>query len=155
MQATQARQARKHVSTSSSLGQPAGIPAFLDNGSKCWTLDSGRWTLDAGLWTLDSGRWNLDAGLWILDSGFWTLDTGLWTVDSGRWTLDAGRWILDSGFSTLDAGRYTLDARLWALDTIVDCFKTKSESSFWFCLIKLLKTLWVRISKDLRVTLVL
>ena len=76
MQATQARQARKHVSTSGSLGQPAGILAFLDNGRKCWTLDSGRWTLDPG-------RWTLDAGLWTLDSGRWTLDAGLWTLDSG------------------------------------------------------------------------
>ena len=73
---------------------------------------------------------------------------GLWTLDSRRWTLDAGRW-------TLDVGRYTLDAGLWALVTIVDCFRTKAEASFWFCLIKLLKILWVPISNDLMVTLVL
>ena len=36
-----------------------------------------------------------------------------------------------------------------------DCFRTKSEASFWFCLIRLLKILWVRISKDLMVTLAL
>ena len=83
-------------------------------------------------WTLDSGRWTLVAG-------FWTLDTGLWTLDLVRWTLDAGRW----------------DATLWTLDALVDCFRTKSEATFWFCLIKLLEILWVRISKDLMVTLVL
>ena len=101
------------------------------------------WTLDASV-----GRWTLDAGLWMLDCGCWTPDAGLWTLDSGRWTLDAGCW-------TLDAGCYTLNAGLWALDTIVDCFKAKSETSFWVCLIKLLKILWVWISKDLMVTLVL
>ena len=108
------------------------------------------WTLDASV-----GRWALDAGLWMLDCGCWTLDAGLWTLDSGRWTLDAGRWTLDAGRWTLDAGCYTLNAGLWALDTIVDCFKAKSETSFWVCLIKLLKILWVWISKDLMVTLVL
>ena len=101
-----------------------------------WTLD-----LSVGRWTLDAGPWTLDAGPWTLDSKLWTLDAGLWTLDTGLWTLDAGCYILDTG--------------LWALDTIVDCFKTKSEASFWFCLIKLLKILWVRISKDLMVTLVL
>ena len=66
------------------------------------------------------------------------------------WTPDAcvGRW-------TLDNGRYTLDSGLWTLNTVVDCFRIESETSFWFCLIKLLKILWVRISKDLMVTLVL
>ena len=60
------------------------------------------------------------------------LDSGrkCWTLVSGRWTLDSGRWTLDSGFLTLDARRYILEAGLWTLDTIVDCFKTKSESSF-------------------------
>ena len=87
MQATQARQARKHVSTSSSLGQPAGIPAFLDNGRKCWTLDSGRWTLDSRRWALDAGLWTLESGRWTLDSRHWTLDATLWTLGSGHWTL--------------------------------------------------------------------
>ena len=115
-----------------------------------WTLDArvGRWTLHAGLWTLDAGRWTLDAGRWTLTDGRWTLDSGRWTLDPGLWTLNVGRW-------TLDAGCYTLDVGLWALDTIVDCFKTKSEASFWFCLIKLLKILWVQISKDLMITLAL
>ena len=51
---------------------------------------------------------------------------------------------------TLDArvGRWTLDAGLWTLDAVVDCCRTESEASFWFCLIKLLKIHWVRISKD-------
>ena len=101
-----------------------------------WTLD-----LSVGRGTLDAGPWTLDAGPWTLDSGLWTLDAGLWKLDTGLWTLDAGCHILDAG--------------VWALDTIFDCFKTKSEASFWFCLIKLLKILWVRISKDLMVTLVL
>ena len=96
----------------------------------------------SGLWTQE-----LDAGLWTLDTGLWTLDAGLWTLDSGHWTLDSRRW-------TLDVGCFTLDAGLWALDTIVDCFRTKSEASFRFCLIKLLKILWARISKDLMITLV-
>ena len=115
-----------------------------------WTLDArvGRWTLHAGLWTLDAGRWTLDAGRWTLTDGRWTLDSGRWTLDPGLWTLNVGRW-------TLDAGCYTLNVGLWALDTIVDCFKTKSEASFWFCLIKLLKILWVQISKDLMITLAL
>ena len=81
-----------------------------------------------GLWTQV-----LNAGLWTLDSGRWTLDPGCWALDAGLWSLDSGRW---------DAGCYTLDAGLWALDTIIDCFKTKSEASFWLCLI----ILWVRIS---------
>ena len=52
----------------------------------------------------------------------------------GLWTLNSRRWILDSG--------------LWTLDTVVDCWRTESEPSLWFCLIKWLKILWVRISKD-------
>ena len=122
-----------------------------------WTLDAivGRWTLHAELWTLDAGRCTLDAGRWTLDAGLWTLDCGLWPMAAGLWTLDAGRWTLGSELSTLDVGCYTLDVGLWALDTIVDCFRTKSEASFWFCLIKLLKILWVQISKDLMITLAL
>ena len=49
-----------------------------------------------------------------------------WTLDSGRLTLVAGIW-------TLDAGRWML----------------------WFCLIKLLKIIWVRISKDVMIKLIL
>ena len=66
-----------------------------------------------------------------------------WTLDSGRWTLtlDSGCWTLDSGFWTLDSGR-------WTLDTVVDCCRTESEPSFWFCLIKWLKILSMWISKD-------
>ena len=83
--------------------------------------------------------WTLDSGCWTLVAGLWTLYTGLWTLYLVHWTLDAERW----------------DATLWTLDALVDCFRTKSEATFWFCLIKLLKILWVRISKDLMVTLVL
>ena len=70
--------------------------------------------------------------------GLWTqeLDAGLRTL-----TLDAGLWTLDAGFWTLGAG-------LWTLDTVVDCYWTKSEPSFWSCLIKLLKSLSMQISKD-------
>ena len=92
--------------------------------------------------------WTRDASV-----GRWTLDTGLWTLDSGRWTLDAGRWTLNAGLWTLDCGLSMPDVGLLALNTISDCFRTKSEASFWFCLIKLLKILWVWISKDLMVTL--
>ena len=67
---------------------------------------------------------------------------------SGLWNLNSGRW-------TLDSGRYTLDAGLWTLDTVIDCCRTESESSFWFCFIKLLKILWVQIFRGLMVTLVL
>ena len=76
-------------------------------------------------------------------SGLWTqeLDAGLWTLGSGRWTLDAGLWMLDSGCWTLDYG-------VWTLDTVVDCCRTESEPSFCFCLIKWLKILSMRISKD-------
>ena len=111
-----------------------GMPEFLNSGRKSWTLDSGRWILDAGHSTLNTGRWTLDAGLWTVDAGLWTLDSRCWTLDTGLLTLDAGRWTLDSG--------------RWTLDTVVDCCRTESEHSFWFCLIKLLKILWVLISKD-------
>ena len=52
--------------------------------------------------------------------------------------LDSGRkcWTLDSGLWTLDIRRYPLDAGFWSLGTVVDCFRTESGSSFWFCLIK-------------------
>ena len=43
----------------------------------------------------------------------------------------------------LDFGR-----KNWTLDTVVHCCRTESEPSLWFCLIKLLKILWLRISKD-------
>ena len=99
-------------------------------------------------WTLDSGPWTLDAGIWTLNSELWMLDSGRWTLAAGPWTLDSQRW-------TLDAGCYTLDAGLWELDTIADCFRTKSEASFWFCLIKLLKILLVQIFKNLMITLAL
>ena len=123
---------------------------FLKYSLRRHTGIPGLWTqvLDAGLWKLDSGPWTLDTRPWSLDAGLWTLDAGLWTLDSGPWTLDAGRW-------TLDVACYTFDAGLWALDNIFDCFRTKSEASFWFCLIRLLKILWVRISKDHMVTLAL
>ena len=68
-----------------------------------------------------------------------------WTLGSGRWTLDAGCWTMDSECWTLGSGS-------WA---VVDYFRIESEPSFWFCLIKLLKILWVRISKDIMVTFVL
>ena len=119
----------------------SGIPEFLDSGRKCRTLESTRWTVDTRHWTLDSGCWRLDSGLWPMAAGLWT--------------LDAGRRNLGSVLSTLDVGCYILDVGLWALDTIVDCFRIKSEASFWFCLIKLLKILWVQISKDLMITLAL
>ena len=69
--------------------------------------------------------------------------SGLWTqvLDAGLWTLDSGGWILD-------AGGFTLDAELCTLDTVVDWFRTESEPRIWFCLIKLLKIVWVQISKD-------
>ena len=114
---------------------------FLDSGRKSWTLDSGCWTLNAGLWMLDSGQWTLDSGFWMLDSGLWTLVPRLWTLNARRWMLDIGC--------------YTLDVGLWTLDTIIDFFRTKSEGSYWFCLIKLLKILWAGISKDLIITLAL
>ena len=88
--------------------------------------------MDSGLWTLDSVR--LDAGLWMLDSG-------LWVLDPGRWTLNAGGCTLDTVF--------------WTLDIVVDWFRTESEHSFLFCLVKLLKILRVQICKELLVTLIL
>ena len=71
------------------------------------------------------------------------LDCGraCWTLDSGDWSLDVRRCPLDVGFRTLD--------------NFVDWFRTEAEPSFKFCLIKLLNSLWVRISKDLMVTLIL
>ena len=71
--------------------------------------------------------------------GLWTqvLNAGLWTMDSGPWTLDS------------DATLWTLGSGHW---TLVDCSRTETEASFWFCLIKLP---WVRIYRDLMVTLVL
>ena len=106
-----------------------------------WSLGAsfGHWTLNAGLWTQDSGRWTLDAGLWTLYSGCWTVDAGLWTLDAGFWTLDSWCW-------TLGPGHYTLEAGLWTLNTVIVCLRTESEPCFWFCLIKLLKILWVQIS---------
>ena len=121
-----------------------GIPGLLTQvlDAELWKLDSGHWTLDAGLRTLDSELWTLDSGCWTLDAGRWTLDSELWTLDSGRWTLGFRRYTL-----------WTLSSGYWT--PIVDCFRTKSEASFRFCLTKLLKIVWVRISKDLMVTLVL
>ena len=127
----------------------------LDASAESRTLEAGLWALDAGCWTLNSGRWTLDSGRWTLDPKLWTLNSGRWTLNAGLWTLDTRPWTLDVGQWTVDVEHYTLDAGLWALDTIVDCFRTKSEVSFWFCMIKLLKILWVQISKDLMVTLVL
>ena len=90
--------------------------------SKEFTAYRNSWTLDAGArrWTLEAGRWTLDAGLRMLDAG------------PGRWNLDAECYILDTG--------------LWKRNNVVDCFRIESEPSFSFCLIKLLKSLWVRIS---------
>ena len=122
----------------------AKISQYLED-VKIWTIVNNRSTITKYLTcsklayrnsrTLDAsvGRWTLDTGLWTLDSWLWTLDAGLWTLDTRIWMLDPGRW-------TLDPERWT------ALDTIVDCISTKSEASFWFSLIKLLKILWVRIS---------
>ena len=100
------------------------------------------------IWSAYRNSWTLDArvGRWTLDTGLWMLNSGLWTPESGRRTLDAGPSTLDAGLRTLDVRCYTLNNKLWALDTIVDWFRTKSEASFWFCLIKLLKILWVQMS---------
>ena len=126
------------------LGRHTGIPGI-------WTQ-----VLDAGLWTLASRRWTLDAGRWTLDPGCWTLDARPQTLDSGRWTLDATLWRLGSGHRTLFENTDSLSHCFRTLDTVsLVCFRTESESSFWFFLIKLLKILLVRISKDLMVTLVL
>ena len=94
--------------------------------------------------------------LWLsilFQRGFKSLRNALSTCKRAyrnSWTLDARveRCTLDPGCCTLDAGLWTLDSGLSILDTVVDCCRTESESSFWFCLIKLLKILWVRISKD-------
>ena len=100
------------------------------------------------IWSAYRNSWTLDArvGRWTLDTGLWMLNSGLWTPESGRRTLDAEPSTLDAGLRTLDVRCYTLNNKLWAMDTIVDCFRTKSEASFWFCLIKLLKILWVQMS---------
>ena len=60
------------------------------------------------------------------------------------WTQDVSvrHLALDPRLQTLHFGR-------WALDTVVDCFRTESEPSFWFCVINLLKILWVQPSNDL------
>ena len=54
-----------------------------------------------------------------------------WTLGSGHWSLDAARWKLASGRRTLHSGLSTVN-------TSMDWFTTESESSFGFCLIKLL-----------------
>ena len=88
----------------------------LHHSSKRHNRIPGLWTqvLDAGLWMLDSGRQILNAGLSNLDHGLYA---ELWTLDPGLWTFDAEC--------------YTLDAELWTLHTIMDCFTTKSEASFY------------------------
>ena len=87
-------------------------------------------------------RWTLEAGIWSLDAVLWTLDVELWTLNSERWTLDVGLWILDATLWTLGSGH-------WAL------FRIESEPSLCFSLVKLFKILWVRISEDLMVKLIL
>ena len=80
----------------------------------------------------------------FLDTGRkrWTLYSGCWTPDAGLWTLDSRRWTLDAGLSTLGSIHWTLLHCFRTLDTVsLACFRTESESSFWFCLIKLLKIL--------------
>ena len=64
-------------------------------------------------------------------------------LDSGRkcWTLESGLW--------------TLGPRCWALGSRQWTLLLTGEPSFCFCLIELLKILWVRFSKDLMVTLIL
>ena len=107
------------------------LSIFLVPYRNFWTLGAGvgRWTLDVVLWAVDSGCWTQDSGLWTLDSGLWTLGSGLWTLDSRRWTLDSGLWTVAQGQCC------------WLL-------QNKSEPSFLSCLIKLLKILSMRISKD-------
>ena len=95
-------------------------------------MDSGRWTLYSGHWTLDARLWTLDAGPWALDSERWMLNPGLWTLDSERWTLDAPFW--------------TLDSELWSL--LLTVVEQDQNPVSYFCLIKLFKTYWVRISRD-------
>ena len=113
------------------LNRHTGIPGF-------WTQ-----VLDAGLWDLHSGHWTWDAGPCTLGSGYWAPNAWQWMLDPGRRTLNPGCW-------TMHFGRLAL-----TLDPVVDCFRTESEPSLWFCLIKLLKILWVRFSKVLMVMLVL
>ena len=95
-------------------------------------MDSGRWTLYSGHWTLDARLWTLDAGPWALDSERWMLNPELWTLDSERWTLDAPFW--------------TLDSELWSL--LLTVVEQDQNPVSYFCLIKLFKTYWVRISRD-------
>ena len=75
-------------------------------------------------------------GRLTLDCRRWTLNSRRWTLDSRCLTLDAGPWILDAGY-------YTLDAGLSTMDTVVDCLRIESEPTLWFCLVKLLKVLWM------------
>ena len=107
-----------------------------------------RYTRIPGFWTqvLGARLWTLEYGLRALDSGHQTLEAGPWTLNDGRWTLDIWLWLLNPGCRNLDAGCYTLDTELLTLDSVVDCFRTESEPSFWFCLIESLKSLWVWIS---------
>ena len=95
---------------------------------------------------LDAGRWTLDSERWTLDVRLWTLDAGLRMLDSGRWTLDTGCWILDAELLTLDSGFCTLYSGLWTLSLTV--VEQNQNAVSGFCLIKLLKILWVRTSKD-------
>ena len=106
------------------------------------------WTLNArvGPWTLDAGGCTLDTGLWTLDSGLWTLDHGRWTLNVGRWSLDAGLWTLNAGLWTLHSGLWTLDSELWSL--LLTVVEQDQNPVSYFCLIKLFKTYWVRISRD-------
>ena len=128
-----------------------------------WTLNSWIWTRNSWIWARNSelvfyfstvnvckySQGEIDNSndsniktkektgiLEFLDSGrnSWTLDSGLWTMDDGPWTMDPRHWTLDAGPWTLDSGRWTLHYVRWALDTVVDCFKTDSEPTFWFCL---------------------
>ena len=88
-----------------------------------------------------SATWVINCKLtWIWHS--WTLDARVerWTLDAGLWTLGSGRWVLEAGPWTLDSGCWTL--YLW------HCCRTESEPNLWFCLIKLLKILWVWIFMD-------
>ena len=86
-----------------------------------------------------------NSGICWYENGY-TGIPGLWTqvLNAGLWTMDSGPWTLDS-----DATLWTLGSGHW---TLFDCFRTETEVIFWFCLIKLP---WVRISRDLMVTLVL
>ena len=91
---------------------------------------------------LDFGR-----KCWTLSSGRWTLGTELWTLDATFWTLGSGHWTLFQN---------TVFHCFRTLGTVsLDHFRIELESSLWFHLIKLLKILWVQISKDLMVMLAL